>query len=96
MKLTDQQITHLKSMRNLLDEYLNDKINFSYLVNSLEGILDVADISDKNLINNWYEHWTPLEIINAETEFVVEDKEKKKNVTRMKKFLEDVLNNENK
>ena len=53
-------------MIDLIQGYLNGESNDFYgLVGKLEGALDVADIKDKKLINEWYDFWTPLETRRA-------------------------------
>ena len=87
MKFNEHQLSLWKSMIKLIDEYSENKVTFNYLVPSLEGLLDNSEIKDKDIINEWYDFWTPLEMINAETEMSVSDKEKEKATREMKKFL---------
>jgi hypothetical protein len=55
-----------KEMMDLVQFYLDGKTeNFNALVGKLEGILDAAEIKDNDLINKWYDFWTPLEIRRA-------------------------------
>lgn len=74
-------------MIKLIDEYFENKVTFSYLVPSLEGLLDSSEIKDKEVVKEWYDFWTPLEIINAETEISVSKEEKEKTAQEMKKYL---------
>ena len=60
-----------KNMIDLIDSYLsNETQDFYGIVGKLEGALDASEIKDNNLINQWYDFWTPLETRRA-----VEDKE---------------------
>lgn len=53
-------------MIELIDSYLNDQNQDFYLiVGKLEGVLDASEIKDNNLIYQWYDFWTPLEIRRA-------------------------------
>ncbi len=38
------------------------KNDFFSLVGSLEGALEASGITDSQVINKWYDFWTPLEI----------------------------------
>jgi hypothetical protein len=87
MEFNEHQINLWKSMIKLIDEYSENKVNFNYLVSSLEGLLDTSEIKDKDIIKEWYDFWTPLEMINAETEIIVSDKEKERVTQEMKKYL---------
>lgn len=52
-----------QSMIDLIDSYLIDENqDFYEIVGKLEGVLDASEIKDSNLINQWYDYWTPLEI----------------------------------
>ena len=52
-------------MIKLTDDYLENRIEYSYLVSSLEGLLDASEIKDNNIVHKWYDYWGPLEIHNA-------------------------------
>ena len=51
----------LKSMVN----YRKDELSYSDFVYGLEGYLDAGEFQDKELIEQWYNFWTPLEILSA-------------------------------
>ena len=91
MNFSDHQKQIWKKMLKLTQDYLEDKIEFSYLVSGLEGALDASDFKDNKLIKTWYDYWTPLEIINAETELEISLQEKKRVVEQMKQYLETML-----
>ena len=53
-------------MISLIDSYLNNENqDFYEIVGKLEGALDASEIKDNDLINQWYDFWTPLEIRRA-------------------------------
>lgn len=62
MKMTDYQRRLWKSMIDEIQHYLDGETEDFYgLVGRLEGALDAADIKNDQLINQWYDFWTPLE-----------------------------------
>lgn len=87
MNFNEHQIRLWESMNTLVDDYLENKITFDYLVPSLEGILDSIEIKDKDIVKEWYDVWTPLEIINAEKDTNISNQDKEKVAKEMKKYL---------
>lgn len=77
-----------KNMVDLIESYLsNETQDFYSIVDKLEGALDASEIKDNNLINQWYDFWTPLEIRRAiESKEVNRDKAVEE-LTAMKVFL---------
>ena len=74
-------------MIDLIESYLSKETQDFYgIVGELEGALDASEIKDSNLINQWYDFWTPLE-----TRRTVEGKEvnrtKAAEMAAMKEFL---------
>lgn len=61
--MTDHQKQLWQSMIDQIQNYLDGKTKDFYgLVGGLEGTLDASGITDNELINKWYNFWTPLEI----------------------------------
>jgi hypothetical protein len=60
-------------MIRLVDQYSSGAIEFSRMVGELEGALDAAEIRDNTLISQWYDAWTPLEIIRSAPDHVPQD-----------------------
>jgi L-rhamnose mutarotase len=66
MKMTDHQKRLWRSMIEEIQNFLDGKSNnFFNLVGNLEGALDASEISDENIVKQWYQYWTPLEIMRA-------------------------------
>lgn len=66
MEMNDHQHKLWENMIGLIDSYLNDENrDFYAIVGKLEGALDASEIKDSNLINQWYDFWTPLETRRA-------------------------------
>lgn len=75
-------------MIDVIDSYLSNEIQDFYgIIGKLEGALDASAIQDNDLVNQWYDFWTPLETRRA-----VEGKEVNRDkaieeLTAMKSFL---------
>jgi len=52
-------------MIRTIEDFHYGKIQYSTLVYGLEGDLDAAEFKNKTLIEQWYDYWTPLEILLA-------------------------------
>ncbi len=88
MKMNEHQCRVWKSMIDVIDSYLSNEIQDFYgIIGKLEGALDASAIQDNDLVNQWYDFWTPLETRRA-----VEGKEVNRDkaieeLTAMKSFL---------
>lgn len=88
MKMTDHQKRLWQSMADLIQNYLDQKTNdFSGLVSKLEGALDASDIKDDELVNEWYDFWTPLEIRRSIEKNDVNKEKAIEELIKMKKFM---------
>lgn len=65
MQYTAHQKRLWSDMIESIAHYRKGEIPFSTLVAQLEGALDAGEYQDKDLILQWYNFWTPLEILNA-------------------------------
>lgn len=52
-------------MLKSIERYRKGELNYSDLIYGLEGSLDAGEYQDKGLIGQWYDYWTPLEILSA-------------------------------
>lgn len=88
MKMTDHQKRLWQSMINQIQNYLDGKTkDFYTLVGELEGALDASGIIDNELINKWYNFWTPLEIRRSIQGNNINKKEAIHELKNMKNFL---------
>jgi hypothetical protein len=88
MKMTDHQRRLWKSMIDEIQHYLNGETEDFYgLVGKLEGALDAADIKNDQLINQWYDFWTPLEIRRSIEGNDVDKQKAINELINMKNFL---------
>jgi hypothetical protein len=63
MEMNPHQQRLWQNMILLIESYVEGKNqDFSDVVGKLEGALDASEIKDNDLINQWYDFWTPLEI----------------------------------
>jgi hypothetical protein len=53
------------TMISLIGDFRKGDIQYSALVYGLEGALDVGEFKNKTLVEQWYDYWTPLEILSA-------------------------------
>jgi hypothetical protein len=74
-------------MIELIESYKNGHVRFPKLVNGLEGIMDAQDLSDKLIVKQWYELWTPLEIRNAGNRGNVKIQEVLREVEALESFI---------
>ena len=65
MQLNEQQNRLWQSMLSIIDDFRKGKIKYSDVVSKLEGALDAGEFKNETLIRQWYDYWTPLEILNA-------------------------------
>ena len=88
MKMTDHQKRLWQNMINSIEDYINEEDNdFCNLVGKLEGALDASDIKDRELVNRWYDFWTPLEVRRAVEGNNVDRCKVIEELEKMKKFL---------
>jgi alkanesulfonate monooxygenase SsuD/methylene tetrahydromethanopterin reductase-like flavin-dependent oxidoreductase (luciferase family) len=87
--MTEHQRRLWREMIGLVDSYSQGRIDFGTLVGSLEGALDAAEFSDRDLVKRWYDAWTPLETHRAVRGPVVPISEVMASVEAMKRFLVD-------
>jgi hypothetical protein len=67
------------------------QLQFYNLVDNLEGALDAADFSNNEIVKEWYELWTPLEILRAQKGNNVTIEEADRCLSDMVIFLDVVL-----
>lgn len=63
--MTEHQSRLFTRMLQEIKNYSSSRVNFAKFVGILEGIFDAAEIKDKSLIDDFYKHWTPLEVANG-------------------------------
>lgn len=78
-------------MVDAIEDFHNGKIQFYDLVYILEGALDAGEFSDKHLVQQWYDYWTPLEILAATKGDKVTMKDVGKHVFAMESFLKNFI-----
>ncbi len=91
--LNEHQLHLWKKMISIIENYQIGKISYNDMVGELEGTLDAGEFNDQELIEKWYDLWTPLEIERAKDERTIKKTEIKQYIKAMKAFLEDVFRN---
>ena len=86
--MTNHQKRLWQNMIDLIESYINEtNDDFCDLVGGLEGTLDASDIKNNELINRWYDFWTPLEIRRAVEGNHIDNNKAIEDLQKMKKFL---------
>jgi hypothetical protein len=83
------------SMINTIEDFRKERIQYSTLVCKLEGTLDAGDFKNKSLVEQWYNYWTPLEILSATKGDSVTIEDVDKYLLAMETFLRSVLQKNN-
>jgi hypothetical protein len=52
-------------MISTIEDFLNGEIQYTILVSDLEGALNAGEFTNKTLIEQWFDFWTPIEILSA-------------------------------
>ncbi len=86
MTFTENQIQLWNRMINLTSDYLESKIEFGYLVKSLEGLLDSGNYPEE-ITKKWFSNWVLLEMLYAEPVLPISEAQKKDAAVKMKLYL---------
>lgn len=65
MQFNEHQNRLWRNMISVIEDFRKGKIQYSDAVNGLEGALEAGEFKNETLIGQWYDYWTPLEILNA-------------------------------
>lgn len=65
MEFNELQKRLWANMLRSTESYRKGELCYSDFVYGLEGSLDAGEYQDKELIEQWYNLWTPLEILSA-------------------------------
>lgn len=63
--LNEHQNRLWRGMLENIADFRSGRLSYSDFVGKLEGALDAGEIKNKQIIEEWYDHWTPLEIERA-------------------------------
>lgn len=74
-----------------IEAFRKEEISYCDLVYSLEGTLDAGELKNEEIIKQWYDLWTPLEIWSATKgdRATIEDVDQR--LSDMESFLKKVL-----
>ncbi len=88
MNMNQHQNALWQKMIDLIQSYMDGKSNdFFSLVGQLEGALDASELNDQNLVEQWYNYWTPLETRRAIQGNNVDRQKVFEELKEMKEFL---------
>jgi hypothetical protein len=65
MEFNEHQTRLWLEMLNSIERFRKGELCYSDFVYGLEGLLDAGEYKGKVLVGQWYEFWTPLEILSA-------------------------------
>lgn len=65
MEFNEHQNRVWYNMITSIEDFRNGKISYTTLVYGLEGSLDAGWGKEEALVVEWYDYWTPLEILSA-------------------------------
>jgi hypothetical protein len=91
MLFNDNQFILLKKMLKTINSFQKGELKYFDFVYNLEGLLDIGEFEDENFIKQWYDHWTPLEILYATKGNSVVIENANKYIVDMESFLKSVL-----
>jgi hypothetical protein len=65
MQLSEHQKRLWCNMISAIEDFRKGKIQYTTLVYGLESSLDAGEFSCQTIVGEWYDQWTPLEILSA-------------------------------
>jgi Immunity protein 26 len=87
MLFNEQQSRLWCNMISSIEDFRKGRIQYSTLVYGLEGTLDAGEFKDENIVEQWYDYWTPLEILSATKGDSVTVKDVERYLSVMETFL---------
>jgi len=75
------------NMLKSTDRYRKGELCYSDFVYGLEGFMDTGEFQDKELIEQWYNFWTPLEILSVTKGDITTIEDADKYLLEMETFL---------
>jgi hypothetical protein len=89
--LNEHQSRLLRKMLQLVEQFRQGGLKYYDFVGALEGTLDAGEFRDQNLVNKWYDLWTPLESMRAQHGDHVSVEDVEGYLSEMEAYLESVL-----
>ncbi|MEM7382785.1 MAG: hypothetical protein AAF400_00405 [Bacteroidota bacterium] len=91
MKFNEHQSRLWGNMIRAIEDFRKEKIQYFDLVYGLESALYAGEFKDQNLIKQWYDYWTPLEILAATKGNNVLPEDINEDLKLMESFLKSIL-----
>ena len=91
MEFNDIQLKFWLDILKLIEDFRKGEISYEDLVFGLEGCLDMGEYKNEALIYQWYDYWTPLEILSATKGNNATLEEGDKYISNMEAFLKSFL-----
>jgi len=90
MLFNEHQSKLWNSMLKFINDFRKGELGYFDLVGKLEGALYAGEFKDEELIKQWYNFWTPLEIWNATKGNSVTIEEVDQGLYDMESFLKNI------
>ena len=87
MQLNEHQSRLWSMMLKSIERFRKGELQYSDFVYELEGSLDASNFQDSGIIKQWYDYWTPLEILCAQKGNNVTIEDVGKYLSDMESFL---------
>lgn len=91
MPFNDHQKRLWQAMIDSIHDYRAGNLLLSQLIGYLEGSLDAGSYESAQIVAQWYDYWTPLEILFATKGDATNVEETLQYLDCMERYLYDVL-----
>ncbi len=92
MKIMNEHQNRLwQGMLEHIDNFRSGRLLYSDFVGKLEGSLDAGEIKNKQIVEEWYDHWTPLEIERATKGDTVERASVENYIQSLERFIREKI-----
>ena len=92
MEFNELQTRLWAEMIKSIARYRKGDLRYSDFVYGLGGYVDAGEYQDKELIGQWYDYWTPLEILSATKGDSTTFEDANKYLSEMEIFLKSKFN----
>lgn len=89
MLFNEHQLRLWSGMLKSIERFRKGELQYYDFVGELEGSLDAGEFQNKGLIKEWYDFWTPLEILRAQKGNSVTSEDVNDYLSAMEAFLRD-------
>ncbi len=91
MPFNEYQSRLWSGMLKSIERFRKGELQYYDFVGELEGSLDAGDFQDSELVKQWYDLWTPLEILRAQKGNNVTIEDANKYLSDIESFIKGIL-----